>query len=181
VKAPERVETGRLVLRRPHLADAGEVFSTYASDREVSRYLAWRLHQSPDITRSFLEFSDNEWDRWPAGPYLIESRADGRLLGGTGFAFETHYRASTGYVVAREAWGQGYATEALKAIVEIGKTIGIVRLYALCHVDHTRSARVLERAGFTCEGVLRRYLEFPNLVPGVPADVHCYARVLNQS
>ncbi len=179
MKAPERFETERLVLRRPQLDDAELVFSTYASDREVSRYLAWRLHQSPDTTRSFLEFSDDEWQRWPAGPYLIESRADGRLIGGTGFAFETHYRASTGYVFARDAWGQGYATEAVNAIVEIGKDIGIVRLYALCHVDHARSARVLERAGFTCEGVLQSYLEFPNLAPGEPADVHCYARVLN--
>ena len=179
MKAPERFETERLVLRRPRVDDAELVYSTYASDMEVSRYLAWRLHQSPDTTRSFLEFSDDEWQRWPAGPYLIESRADGRLLGGTGFAFETHYRASTGYVFARDAWGHGYATEALNAIVDIGKDIGIIRLYALCHVDHARSARVLQRAGFTCEGVLQRYLEFPNLAPGAPADVHCYARVLN--
>jgi RimJ/RimL family protein N-acetyltransferase len=179
VKAPERYETERLILRRPHVDDADLVYSTYAGDMEVSRYLAWRLHQSADTTRSFLEFSDEEWQRWPAGPYLVESRADGRLVGGTGFAFETHYRASTGYVFAREAWGKGYATEALNAIVEIGKGIGIVRLYALCHVDHARSVRVLERAGFLYEGVLQSYLEFPNLAPGTPADVHCYARVLN--
>ena len=179
MKAPEQFETERLVLRRPRVDDAERVFATYASDLEVSRYLAWRLHQSPSTTRSFLEFSDDEWQRWPAGPYLVESRADGRLLGGTGFAFETHYRASTGYVFAREAWGQGYATEAVNAIVEIGKQIGLIRLYALCHVDHDKSARVLEKTGFACEGVLQRYLEFPNLAPGAPADVRCYARVLN--
>lgn len=178
-KAPERVETRRLVLRRPTVADAGEVFARYASDLEVSRYLAWRLHQSPEMTRSFLEFSDREWERWPAGPYLVESKADGRLLGGTGLAFETAYRASTGYVLARDAWGQGFAAEAVDAVVDVGRSVGVVRLYAICHVDHERSARVLEKTGFVREGILQRYLEFPNLAPGAPADVYCYARVLN--
>jgi RimJ/RimL family protein N-acetyltransferase len=177
-KAPERVETDRLVLRRPTVADADRVFERYASDVEVSRYLAWRLHESPAMTRRFLEFSDAEWERWPAGPYVIESRANGRLLGGTGLAFETSYRASTGYVLARDSWGQGYATEAVRAVVEISRNVGLARLYALCHVDHVKSARVLEKTGFAREGVLQRYLEFPNLAPGSPADVFCYARVL---
>ena len=179
MKAPERIETKRLVLRKPRIEDADEVFARYASDPEVSRYLAWRLHQSPDITRSFLEYSDAEWARWPAGPYLVELRDNGRLLGGTGFAFETPYRASTGYVLAKDAWGQGYASEAVAAIVDVARAIGLVRLYALCHVDHDRSVRVLERTGFQREGTLRQYLEFPNLAPGKPSDVFCYAWVLN--
>jgi RimJ/RimL family protein N-acetyltransferase len=178
-KAPERLETERLILRRPTVDDAKEVFARYASDPEVSTYLAWRLHLSPEMTRAFLEFSDSEWSRWPAGPYLIESRADGRLLGGTGLSFETTYRASTGYVIARDSWSRGYATEAVRAMVDVSQTIGVVRLYALCHVDHDRSARVLEKTGFAREGILRRYLEFPNLAPGVPSDVYCYARLFD--
>lgn len=178
-KAPERVETERLVLRRPTVDDAQAVFDCYASDVEVSRYLAWRLHQSSEMTRSFLEFSDAEWTRWPAGPYLIESRADGRLLGGTGLAFETSYRASTGYVIARGDWGRGYATEAVQAMVDVSRQVGVVRLYALCHVDHCKSARVLEKTGFAREGILQKYLEFPNLAPGNPSDVYCYARLFS--
>ena len=178
MRAPERYETARLILRRPTVEDAAVVFERYAGDPEVSRYLAWRLHQSSEMTRAFLEFSDSEWDRWPGGPYLIESREDGQLLGGTGLAFETVYRASTGYVLARDAWGRGYATEAVRAIVDISQEIGVVRLYALCHVDHGKSARVLEKSGFMREGILQRYLEFPNLAPGAPADVYCYARLL---
>jgi RimJ/RimL family protein N-acetyltransferase len=179
-KAPERIETARLILRRPRVQDAEEVFARYASDREVSRYLAWRLHESPATTRAFLEFSDAEWERWPAGPYLVESREDGRLLGGSGFAFETPYRASTGYVFARDAWGQGYATEALLAEVEVAWAMGVVRLYAVCHVDHVASTRVLEKARFRKEGVLQRYLEFPNLDAGGPADVWCYSRIFDR-
>jgi RimJ/RimL family protein N-acetyltransferase len=178
MRGPERFETDRLILRRPRLDDAAHVFERYAGDRDVSRYLAWQLHQSPDTTRRFLEFSDQEWQRWPAGPYLIESKSDGSLIGGTGFSFETSYRASTGYVLAKDAWGQGFATEAVRAMVDIGRTLRIVRLYAVCHVDHEKSARVLDKAGFAREGVLQRYLEFPNLSPGQPSDVYCYAKLL---
>jgi ribosomal-protein-alanine N-acetyltransferase len=178
-KAPERVETERLILRRPRVTDAPAVYARYAGDVEVSRYMAWRLHQSAEMTRAFLEFSDAEWERWPAGPYLIECRENGRLLGGTGLSFETAYRASTGYILARDSWGQGYATEAVRAMVEVSRSVGLVRLYALCHVDHDKSARVLKKTGFECEGILKRYLEFPNLAPGKPSDVYCYARLLD--
>jgi RimJ/RimL family protein N-acetyltransferase len=40
------------------------------------------------------------------------------------------------------------------------------------------SARVPEEAGFACEGTLRRHFVFPNLSPGEPLDVLCYALVL---
>ena len=47
-------------------------------------------------TKAFLAFSDTGWNRWPAGPYLIERQGDGNLLGGTGLAFETPTVAATG-------------------------------------------------------------------------------------
>jgi RimJ/RimL family protein N-acetyltransferase len=176
-KGPERIETARLVLRRPVPADAEAIFSRYSSDPEVTRFLGWAMHRSLEQTHAFLGFSESEWRRWPAGPYLIEAREGGVLLGGTGLAFETRYRAATGYVLARDAWGAGYASEALRAMVTLATELGIRRLYALCHPDHPASQRVLERCGFAREGVLRRHTEFPNLQPGEPADVLCYARV----
>jgi RimJ/RimL family protein N-acetyltransferase len=178
MRAPERVETTRLLLRKPVAADAEAVFARYASDPEVTRFLSWARHRSLDATRAFLEFSEAEWARWPAGPYLVESREDGALLGGTGFGFETPFRASTGYVLAKDAWGRGYATEALRAMMSLARDIGIRRLYALCHPDHATSWRVLEKCGFCREGILRRHSEFPNLSPGEPCDALCYAWVI---
>lgn len=178
MKGPERVETERLVLRKPASTDAAAIFSRYASDAEVTKFLSWPTHESIDQTHAFLRFSEAEWSRWPAGPSLIEAREGGRLLGGTGLAFETPFRAATGYVLAKDAWGFGYATEALRAVVTVAEGLGVRRLYALCHPEHTASRRVLEKCGFAREGVLRRHSEFPNLRPGEPADVLCYARVL---
>lgn len=176
-KAPERIETERLVLRRPSFGDVEAIFTRYASDAEVTRYLSWPTHRSNADTRAFLESSDEEWNRWPAGPYLVLSRPDDRLLGGTGLAFETHFRAATGYVFAKDAWGRGHATEALQAMVELARGLGVRRLYALCHPDNRASSHVLEKCGFTLEATLRRYAEFPNLGPIGPCDTLCYALV----
>jgi len=118
------------------------------------------------------------WARWPAGPYLVERRADGVLIGSTGFGFEAPWAAMTGYVLARDAWGFGYATEALAGMVALAPELGVRRLYALCHPSHAASTRVLEKCGFAREGLLRRHSEFPNLQPG-PSDVLIYARVFD--
>jgi RimJ/RimL family protein N-acetyltransferase len=176
-RAPETIVTARLLLRRPVAADADAIFTRYSSDPDVTRYVGWPLHTSVDGARAFVHFSDSEWARWPAGPYLVWSQVDRRLLGGTGLSFETRQRAATGYVFARDAWGHGYATEALAAMVDVARNCGVRRLYALCHADHRASARVLEKCGFNREGLLRRYAEFPNLIPAEPQDVLCYSRV----
>jgi len=177
VKAPERIETARLVLQRPRMTDLEAIFKRYANDPDVTRFMSWPRHRSLADTQAFLTFSDAEWNRWPAGPYLVRSRADGVLLGSTGLGFETWYRASTGYVLAKDAWGKGYATEALQAIVETARAVGIRRLYAICHTEHRASWRVLEKCGFLREGVMHRYTEFPNLRRGELFDVFCYALV----
>jgi RimJ/RimL family protein N-acetyltransferase len=178
MKASERIETERLVLRRPRPEDAEAIFERYASDIEATRLLSFPRHESIAATRTFLEWSEAEWTRWPAGPYLVESRESGRLVGSTGLSFETPQRAATGYVLARDAWGRGYATEALRQVVTTARECGVRRLYALSHPENRASLRVLEKAGFACEGTLRRHAVFPNLVPGEPLDVLCYSIVL---
>lgn len=159
VNALERVETRRLILRRPRPDDADAIFARYASDAEVTRLLGWPRHESADATRAFLEFSDTEWARWPAGPYLVESRADGELLGGTGL-------------------GSRRPTAPRRGMCSRRTPVDLVRLYALCHVENPASWRVLEKCGFAREGVLQRHSELPNLKADDPCDVLCYALVL---
>jgi RimJ/RimL family protein N-acetyltransferase len=174
LKAPPNVETARLVLSRPAPGDAESIFERYACDPDVTRFLGWPRHRSVADTQAFLTFSAQEWERWPAGPYLIRLRRDGQLLGGTGFGFRTSDHAVTGYVLARDSWGKGYATEALRAIVDVARQIGVRRLDALCHPEHHASWRVLEKCGFVRDSHWTGQVEFPNLTPGVLVDVACY-------
>ena len=178
--APPLVETPRLVLSAPVSADAELVFQRYASDDEVTRYLGWPTHRTVADTRGFLAFSALQWEREGVGPYLIWARADGRLLGSTGLGLEPGGQAITGYVLAKDAWGKGYATEALTAMVDVATDIGVRRLYALCHPQHRASWRVLEKCDFTRDDSWNRTVEFPNLAPGIAQAVICYRRGLRR-
>jgi RimJ/RimL family protein N-acetyltransferase len=82
-----------------------------------------------------------------------------------------------GYILAKDAWGRGYATEALQAITEISAEIGIRRLYAYCHPEHRASSRVLEKCGYLLEGTLPRHTVFPNLENNEPIDIICFAKM----
>ncbi len=175
--APTTIQTERLLLRKPTAEDAVSIFERYAADSDVCRYLAWPRHRSIDDTLAFLDFSESEWLRWPAGPYLICSLSNGELLGSTGLGFELPECASTGYVLARDSWGKGIATEALLAMCKTAQDLSVERLYAHVHPQHHPSRRVLEKSGFRLEGTLRQSFEFPNLEAGVKQDVVRYSWV----
>ena len=175
MKPIESLETERLILRKPTQADAWAIFARYASDPEVTRYLSWPTHRRIEMTQAFLAWSDEDWQRWPASSYLIFARENpDRLLGGTGLAFQNPTLAVTGYVLARDAWGQGFATEALEAMVKVARRTGVRRMVAVCHPDHRPSAHVLEKCRFLLDETRRDQFEFPNLKPRKRWDVLTY-------
>lgn len=175
-RAPEHLETPRLVLSPPLVADVGAIFARYASDVEATRYLGWPRHTTVVMTQGFIAFSDGQWARTGMGPYVIRGKDDGRLLGGTGLTLETEGVASTGYVLATDAWGRGLATEALAAMVRVAAALGLRQLVAACHPAHVASQRVLEKGGFGRETTQR--IEFPNLAPGMAQDALVFGRRL---
>lgn len=179
ISAIASLETARLKLRKPDRSDAAAIFERYGQDEEVTRYLGWPRHRSLADTNRFLDFSDEQWKAWPAGPYLLFARADGRLLGSTGLGFEGPDRALTGYLLARDAWGAGYATEALTAMVQLARRLEVRQLTAHCHPDHRASIRVLDKCGFRNEGVQRQNTGFPNLAIRSPAEVLVFTQGLD--
>ena len=175
VEPSATVETERLLLRRPRAADARAIFARYSADASVTRFLGWPTHRCLADTHRFLAFCDAEWDHRGVGPYLVQSREGGELLGSVALGMESPRQAAAGYVLARDAWGQGYATEALHAMRGLAARLGVHRLYAVCHTDHRASWRVMEKCGLRREGILRGRAHFPNLQPGIASDVLCYA------
>ncbi len=104
----------------------------------------------------------------------IVDRADGELVGTVGLTVESaaHRRAEIGYVVRRDRWGRGLASDAVDVMVDLGfGDLGLNRIWAVCIVDNDASTRVLEKAGFRREGRLRSDL----LVGGRFHDTWLYA------
>jgi len=86
--------------------------------------------------------------------FLIARAQDSALIGCIGIdrtdAFEDG--AELGYWIARRFWGQGFATEAGRAVVEIARVLGYERLMAMHFLDNPASGKVLEKIGFEPTG-----------------------------
>ncbi|MGE3510751.1 MAG: GNAT family N-acetyltransferase [Vicinamibacterales bacterium] len=178
--APSTLESRRLLFAVPERGDAAAIFTRYASDPEVTRYMGWSRHRTVADTEAFLAFAESEWARWPAGPYLIRTKSDGRLIGSTGLAFQRFDEAMTGYILAKDAWGRGFATEALTAMVSLAGQLALVRLFAPCHPENRASIHVLEKCGFTRDLHWSAPFEFPNMPVAGACPVACYERRFNR-
>lgn len=174
---PDRLKTARYALRRVLPSDAEAIFRSYAADPQVTRYLGWRPHQSAAETRDFLRGAAREWQEGTGCPMVIAPAAAPQDLIGMVHPRLLGPRVSYGYVLAARAWGQGAASEILTALVEHAlRHPRIFRTEAFCDTEHRASARVMEKAGMTREGVLRRFFLHPNL-SDAPRDCLLYARV----
>jgi RimJ/RimL family protein N-acetyltransferase len=77
-------------------------------------------------------------------------------MGGVACSIEGH-RAEMGYLVHRELWGRGYATEAAGAVYEWLRSVPtVIRIQATCDIDNVGSVRVLEKIGLERECILRQ-------------------------
>jgi RimJ/RimL family protein N-acetyltransferase len=175
-RPPEMLETARLLMRVPVLTDVEAVFRNYAQDKEVTKFLIWRPHENIQVTREFILRCIQCWKDEAAFPWIIVRKNDSELIGMIELRIDKH-AANLGYVVARDYWGNGYATEATKTVVEWAMLQeSIYRVWATCDVENLASARVLEKAGMRREGILRSFIIHPN-ISNEPRDSFCYSVV----
>jgi ribosomal-protein-alanine N-acetyltransferase len=174
-----RIVTERLILSPPGPDDAGEIFERYACDADVTRYMAWPRHRTIEDTRGFVAFSQGAWNRDGAGPLLIRAAADNRLLGSTGIDLASRQNPTVGYLLARSEWGQGFASEALAAMVRWADELELQRLLAPFHPDNAASRRVLVRGGFQMLDSWSQAVVFPNLSPD-PVVTACGVRAFSR-
>jgi RimJ/RimL family protein N-acetyltransferase len=143
------IRTERLFLRPPWPEDWAELYPAIA-DEGIVRNLArapWpytiddamafvRLPQAPLLPRFLVTLPGAEGARL-SGAVGLDARGDAVDLG---------------YWIARAHWGQGYASEAVRAVLGLARTLGHRRVTASHFVDNPASGRVLAKAGFTCLG-----------------------------
>src|SRR5690606_6355662 len=168
--------TARLTLRPPVLEDAQAVLRNYASDPEVTRYLLWRPHVDVAQTKQFIQSCLDRWDSGKELSWIITFHGSNEAIGMISCGPEGH-KAVLGYALARSYWGQGIMTEAARCVTDwLRASPKIYRIWATCDVENRASARVMEKIGMECEGVLRRWMVFPNISPE-PRDSLMYAWV----
>lgn len=150
------LRTDRLVLRPLQETDVDALFRIFA-DEKVMRYWSTPPWTSPEPARAMIanDLAQTSCDHLRLG---IELAQDEHLLGTcTLFCINaTCRRAEIGYALGSFAWGQGYISEALKALLDYGfQQLNLNRVEADIDPRNEASARALKRLGFTKEGYLR--------------------------
>ena len=156
------IETERLLLRKPKLGDAKALQQAYG-DPEVMEFIGSGETRDLEQTREWIKRQTARWKADGFGSLVIERKEDKRVLGRTGFlvwnseTWQTGTLADfgddvgvveLGWVLAKEHWGRGYATEAaLAARDHAFKTLKLPRLISLIMKGNDRSIRVAERIG----------------------------------
>lgn len=162
-RPPQTLTTSRLQLRPLTEADAPLVFDGYASCADAVRFMPFSQHRYLDDSIAFARRCDRCWRDGTAFPWAIEQLDTGLFLGCIELRI-LRPKADFGYILGVKYWGNGYATEAARAVVAAAMNLANVhRVWATCHPDNVASIRVLEKAGLCFETRLRNWETRPNL------------------
>ena len=151
------LETEDLILRKPRIRDAKDIYS-YASDPEVARYVLWEPHRSVSETASFIRDLRARIRAGCPSSWVVVLRGTGTVIGTVGFVWYSaeNNAAELGYSFSREYWNHGYATQALRAVIDaVFSSLPLNRLEAQHDVRNPASGRVMQKCGLTQEGILR--------------------------
>lgn len=154
------IRTERLLLRDFVATDLNAIHA-YSSDPEVTRFMFFGPRSEAD-SRDYLQRMLESQAQKPRLTWelAIVRRSNDRLIGACDLTLEDEREGDLGYILARDAWGQGYATEVARAMVAAGfEQLGLERVFATCDVDNAASAHVLEKAGLRRETLLKNHKE----------------------
>ena len=144
------LETERLVLRAPKLEDA-KTIAALANDRQIAENTARIPHpyKLADAKLWIRSIADDA-----AEHTFLVTLTDGAIIGACGVHLRDDPAPEIGYWLGRPYWGQGYATEAVRAVIDHAFTeMGHDALQAGARVTNPASRRILEKCGFQWTGV----------------------------
>jgi [ribosomal protein S5]-alanine N-acetyltransferase len=174
----EKIFTPRLYLEPLKYEDAEEIFYTYASKPEATKFVSWPTHKTVSDTNAFLLYARTARQQHKDYSFGIRTLKENRLIGSIGvmnFDGEIQF----GYILSPTQWNKGYATEACKVILQFLKNqSGIKRIFTFVAPANVSSIRVLNKCGLIEEALLAKHMIFPN-VSREPAD--CLLFVLPSS
>lgn len=168
-----RLQGTRCIVRHWRMADA-EALVRHADNVNVARQLRDRFpHPYTRANASiFLKAATSA-----AEPSNLAIEVEGEAAGAIGYVpgmDVERYSAEIGYWLGESYWGRGIASEALLLVTDyVFTTANLLRLFALPFADNLASARVLEKAGYVREAILRS----SSVKYGQPRDQILYAKV----
>ena len=153
----KELETERLLLRKVRKEDYLDIYNSWASDKDVFKYLTWDAHDNPEITKRAVNYWLNEYKKDNTYRWLVVLKESDEVIGMIDVTNKDmkYMTCEIGYTYGKKYWGYGYATEALKEVLDYLHSVGFVVVYAEHFVSNKASGRVMEKAGMKYEATLK--------------------------
>lgn len=156
-KGTQTIKTSRLCLRRFRLEDAADIFSNYATDERVTRFLSWQPYANMDDLKAFITEQISSYDERSYN-WVIEY--ENHVIGGISAinVDDRNESCEVGYCLGYDFWNKGITTEALKAVLEyLFCEASFNRILAKHDVENPASGKVMMNCGMVYEGRLRQH------------------------
>jgi ribosomal-protein-alanine N-acetyltransferase len=151
---PRTIKTKRLILRKPRLSDAPEVFE-YAGDPEVTKFMTFKTYKNVSEAIPFIKKCLRQWKENTNYSWFITTKRSDKSLGNISLNIKKN-KATFGYALSRKNWGKGYMSEALAAIIDIAQKIPNVKIiWGACDAANKGSAKVMQKAGLKYEKTVK--------------------------
>ena len=152
------LNTKRTTLRPFTTKDCESMFA-YCSDPETTQFMRFSTHKSREETMSVLTSWEKEYEMGKFLNWAIVCHECGELIGSIGLAAidEYHCLGECGYILRKDHWGKGLATECLACIIDFCFRIGFHRIECVHSVENPASGRVMQKVGMIKEGIKRSY------------------------
>lgn len=154
------LETERLELRELIKEDAKGIFACFSNDK-VTRFYGQETLKNMEEAEKFVDFFSKNYNEKRGIRWGIERKGASGIIGTIGFNAWSpkHKRAEIGYEIHPEQWRKGYTSEAVSKVLSYGFAhMGLTRIGAVVFIENIASNKLLEKAGFQKEGVLRDYM-----------------------
>ncbi len=150
---------------RPFRASDLDAYAALCADEEVMRYIGAGGPVGVEVAWRQMAIFLGSWSLCGHGMWALEERASSRLVGRVGFLDPPEWPGcELGWMLARDAWGRGYATEAPRAARDYGRdALGLTELVSLIHPDNQRSIALAQRLGATA-GEAIEFMDRPCLL-----------------
>jgi ribosomal-protein-alanine N-acetyltransferase len=144
------LRTPRLFLR-PWSPDDAEALYKILQEKDVLRYLPNTNPPPLEKVEKYITRQLTHWQEGGYGHWAVVSQENGLLLGWNGLEYLPEVNETeVAYLLRKNAWGYGFATEAAQAAVQFGfDSAGLDTIIGLVHPDNIASSRVLEKSGLT--------------------------------
>lgn len=154
------LHTERLILRPPERSDA-DTFQRLAGRKEIAENTFVPHPYEEGMAQEFIQSSRSGWEEGDQAVFAITRKEDRTLVGSIGLKEidREHKRAEMGFWIAVQHWGNGFASEAGRAVVSFAfGPLELNKVYAGHFDTNPASGRVLQKIGMMKEGVRRQHI-----------------------